>query len=179
MRSARAAALADGLTLARLLLAFALIPTAATARYTATSVLVTAAWVSDMLDGRIARAAGVQDRMGRWDLTVDTTVAVALLAGMTAAGEVPVLFSVAVVVVFGGWFLTGNHAASLLLQLAGYLPLLAILWTRRPDAWWLPFSAALVIGVVDWRRLFGINIPAFIAGLTGHDIRLRRRRPVE
>jgi hypothetical protein len=26
---------------------------------------------------------------------------------------------------------------------------------------------ATLIGVVDWRRLFGVNIPSFIRGVTG------------
>lgn len=167
MRRARPAVVADVLTISRLGLAVLLIPAAWTSNVSLASVLVTLAWVTDLLDGRIARSAGLRGRMGPWDLTVDTAVGVGLIIGLTGAGDVPVLYGVVAILVLGSWFLTGNFAAAQMLQLAGYLPLLDILWTRRPTVWWLPFVTAIVIGVVDWRRLMGVNIPKFIRGVTG------------
>jgi hypothetical protein len=179
MRRAQPAVVADVLTVSRLGLAVLVIPSAWTRNLTLTSALLAAAWLTDFLDGRIARAAGVTGRMGPWDLTVDTTVGVGLIIGLTGAGEVPALFGVAAILVLGSWSLAGNFAAALLLQLAGYLPLLDIVWRRRPPVWWLPFLTVIVIGLMDWRRLVTVNIPRFIRGLTGWfvDYTPRDRKP--
>ena len=58
-------------------------------------------------------------------------------------------------------------AASMLLQLTGYLPFLSVLWSQRPTAWWLPFAVAVSVGVVNWRRLLLVSIPTFLRGLSG------------
>lgn len=167
MKRAKPALVADVLTISRLGMAVLLVPAAWTAHLTAVSVLLSLAWLTDILDGRVARAGGVPGRLASWDLTVDTIVGVGLLIGLTGAGEVNLVFAAAATVGLGAWFITGNFAASLLLQLAGYLPFLAIAWTRRPMAWWLPFTTAIVIGVIDWRRLVTINIPGFVRSLIG------------
>lgn len=167
MRRAPAAVVADILTMSRFGIALVMIPIAWTLHLGAVSVLVSLAWATDFLDGRLARAAGVIGRMGRWDLTADTAVGVGLLIGLAGARRVPVGVAIVVIVGLGAWFLMGNFAASLLLQLAGYLPLLAILWARRSSGWWLPFVTAITIGVADWRRLLTVNIPRFIHSLSG------------
>ena len=159
--------MADVLTSSRLGIAVAVTPLAWALHLSAVSVLLSLAWVTDILDGRVARAAGTRGRLASWDLPVDTIVGLGLLIGLTGAGEVNIVFAAVATVGLGAWFLTGSFAASLLLQLAGYLPFLAIAWTRRPVGWFLPFTTAIVIGVVDWRRLLTINIPGFLHSLFG------------
>jgi phosphatidylglycerophosphate synthase len=167
MRKALPASVADLLTISRLGIALVVIPAAWSLSLGPTAILVTTAWLTDFLDGKVARTAGTEGRMGRWDMACDTAVGAGLVIGLTGAGLIPILAGVGAVVVFGAWFLTGNYAAAMLLQITGYLPLLALLWTERPTGWWLPFITAALIGIVDWRRLLLINIPNFLRGLAG------------
>jgi hypothetical protein len=167
MKTAARLVLADRLTVSRLVIAVELIPVAWSASLTLTALLVSTAWVTDLLDGRLARAVAEEGRMGRWDLTADTAVGAGLVIGLAGSGEIPAWFAATSLVVLGALFIAGNIAASMLLQLAGYLPLLGVLWSRRPAGWWVPMVTATLIGVVAWRRLFGVNIPSFIRGVTG------------
>lgn len=155
---------ADGLTLMRLLIAVVVIPVAWTGDLTPTAVLVSVAWLTDLLDGRLARASGVPGRLGTWDLRADTAVGTGLMVGLVGSGLVPA-WILALVAMFLLVSVRGSAAGAMLAQLCGYLPLLFLLWTRRPIGWWVPFVAATAIGLVDWRRLVRINIPAFIGGL--------------
>lgn len=158
---------ADVLTTARLGLALALPVVLGTGRLTVAAVLVSTAWISDILDGRLARSSAGEGRLGRWDLTADTAVGAGVLVGLTVAGELPVWYAVAALLVLGAWFLrTENFAGSMLLQLAGYVPLLWILWSEQTDWWWLPFVTAFLIGIVDWRRLIEVNIRGFLSSVT-------------
>jgi len=54
----------------------------------------------------------------------------------------------------------------MLLQVAGYVPLIALLWSRRPSLWWMPLATAVSIGFIDWRRLLQVNIPSFLRPFT-------------
>lgn len=158
---------ADVLTASRLVCAVALIPMTWALALTPAAVLLSVAWLTDVLDGRIARLAGQEGRLADWDMLIDTAVGAAVLTGLAGAGELPPWLAVVLVVGLGSLFLAGNLAAAMALQLSGYLPFLAILWVGRPQGWWLPFVTAAVIGVIDWRRLVLINIPNFIRGITG------------
>jgi hypothetical protein len=92
---------------------------------------------------------------------VDTAVGLSVLIGLTGAGLANVWLLAAAGLLL--WpFLLGNVTAAMLIQLAGFVPLLLLLWSRRPTAWWLPFAIALFAGTVDWRRLLFVNIPAFL-----------------
>lgn len=129
--------------------------------------LVSAAWVSDVVDGRVARVSGGDGNMGPWDLLADTAVGTGIVVGLGGAGALPVWYAVAAVVSFGVWSRRReNFGGSMILQLLGYVPLLSILWMERPDWWWLPFVTAVLIGVVDWRRLIQVNIPGFVRSFT-------------
>lgn len=166
----RASVVADGLTVLRLVIAIVLVPATWSRSLGVSAGLLSLAWMTDVLDGRIARAAGEEGRMGRWDLTVDTAVGAGILVGLAGAGEVSVLFAGAVLATMGTLFLFGNLAASMLLQVAGYASLLALLWSRRPLVWWMPMVTAVLIGVIDWNRLLRINIPNFFRGLVGRPV---------
>lgn len=152
---------ADGLTGTRLLVAPVLVLTAGSAHLSATAILVSVAWLTDMWDGRLARRSGIGGRLGAWDLRADTVVGLCLVAGLTIAGLANVwLLVVAGVLIWP--FIAGNVTAAMLIQLAGFVPLLLLLWSRRPSAWWAPFVIALAAGILDWRRLLFVNIPAFL-----------------
>lgn len=163
----RRARLADALTLYRGVTALALIPLVWTEMWPMVSVILASAWLSDLLDGRLARGASGLTRLGDWDVTADTAVGVGLVVGLMGNGTLPWLGGVAVIVVAGALYLAGNLAASMMLQLTGYLPTLLVLYDLKTTLWWLPFITAGVIGVIDWRRLLLINIPSFIHGVAG------------
>lgn len=134
---------------------------------TAAAVLVTAAWICDVVDGRLARYSGGEGRLGHWDLTADTAVGAGVVIGLAGVGAVPTWYAVSALLLLGAWFVrTRNLASSMMLQLSGYVPLLWILWRERVDWWWLPFFAALLIGLVDWRRLIAVNVPGFLRTVT-------------
>jgi phosphatidylglycerophosphate synthase len=166
MRS-RATVVADGLTVLRFVIAIVLIPATWSLSLGVSAWLVSVAWVTDVLDGRLARAVGEEGRMGRWDLTADTAVGAGLLVGLAGSGEIPALFAFAVLVIMGTLFLLGNFAASMLLQVAGYSSLITLLWSRRPSVWWMPMVTAVLVGIIDWRRLLQVNVPGFLRGLAG------------
>ncbi len=161
------ARIADGLTILRLVAAVALIALVWNGRWTAVAVVVGMAWLSDFLDGRLARRAGGGTRLGDWDMQADTAVGAGLALGLIAHGTLPDVIGFPALVIFGALYLLGNVAASMLLQLTGYVPTLLILWSDRPALWWLPFSVIILIAVVDWKRLFLIAIPAFLRGISG------------
>lgn len=162
----RATVIADGLTMSRFVIAIVLIPATWSLNLVVSAWLVAVAWVTDVLDGRLARAVGEEGRMGRWDLTADTVVGAGLLVGLAGSGEIPAWFAAAVLTVLGTLFLLGNFAAAMLLQVAGYASLISLLWSRRPFFWWLPLATAVLIGIIDWRRLLQVNIPGFLRAFT-------------
>lgn len=155
---------ADLLTAARLGIALAVPVVLVTGRLTVAAVVVSSAWISDILDGRLARSAAGEGRLGWWDLIADTAVGAGVVVGLAGAGKLPVWYAVGSLLLFGVWFLrTGNFASSMLLQLAGYVPLLLVLWSEQVR---LPIVTAFLISMVDWRRLIEVNIPGFLRGVT-------------
>lgn len=158
---------ADGMTILRLFLAVTVIPFAWAADLGTTGAVVSVAWLTDLADGRLARRSGQSGRLADWDLRADTAVGVGVLIGLTASGLVPVWLPIAVALLL--WpFSRGNVTAAMLIQLAGFVPLLVLLWVHRPPGWWAPFLTAVLIGSLDWRRLVFVNIPAFL-GLSTSD----------
>ena len=166
-RNGHLAAGADTLTALRLITGVALLPFAWQGSWPVVAVLLSSAWLGDVLDGRLARRSSSETVLGSWDLRADTAVGAGLLVGLAGHGTVPWLLALAALAVFGGLFIAGNVAASMLLQLAGYLPFLHVAWTERPAAWWLPFATIVFVGIVNWRRLVYVAIPAFLRGVAG------------
>jgi phosphatidylglycerophosphate synthase len=165
---------ADALTVARMLIAVALVPIAWAGSWTSAAALLSLAWISDVLDGRLARRAVGESMLGRFDLIADTAVGAGLLLGLVGHGTIQPWAGLGALVVFGALFWAGNLAAAMLLQLTGYVPFLYVLGRETPTGWWLPFASAVVIGGIDWRRLVLISIPAFLRGMTGQ---FERRLP--
>jgi phosphatidylglycerophosphate synthase len=158
--------IADLLTLFRMASAVLIAVALATGALGVTAMLLSAAWLSDALDGRMARLGG-RTRLGEWDVLADAMVGAGAAIGLALAGVLPVWPVLVAVIGLGGLLVAGNLAAGMLLQLTGFLPLLWRLWAERPSAWWLPFLTALVIGAVEWRKLIYVSIPNFIRGMAG------------
>lgn len=156
--------LADGLTIARLGLAVALLFSAWMLDLTLVALLVSLAWITDLFDGRAARASGRLGAMGSWDLRADTAVGACLALGLGGSGWAPP-WVLAIAGALAIAFLYGSFAAAMLLQLCGYVPLALVLWSERPSAWWLPFVTVVLIAAFGWRRLVHVNIPGFLRDL--------------
>jgi phosphatidylserine synthase len=158
--------LADLLTLMRLAAAPAIAAALAAGQLELAAALLAAAWLTDAVDGKAARASGTPTRLGPFDLLVDTAVGAAALVGLTLAGEIPVLLTGVLLLVLGGGFLLlRNPALSMSLQAVGYGWLLWTLWDDGERAVWLPLVTAAGLLLVFHRRLLRTEIPAFLNGL--------------
>lgn len=156
---------ADALTATRLVAAVAVVFLLPADDWTLPALLVSLVWLTDLLDGRLARLSNRATRLGRYDMVVDTVFGAGMVVGLLAARLLPIWAGLGAIVVFGAIYAAGNVAAAMLLQLTGFVPFLMELWFRRPVTWWAPFTVALLAAVVDWRRLLLINIPAFLRGI--------------
>ena len=165
---------ADSLTLARLGFALLLVGAVATDRLALAAWLLAAAWVSDALDGRVARASMRATRLGHLDLAVDTAVGAGVLIGMGFGGHLPVVLAIGAVVALGGGFLVLRNAAlAFALQAMAYAWFMIVLWLEHPSAWWVPPATVAVLLVVGYRRLITVLVPAFLGGMAAL---VRRRR---
>jgi phosphatidylglycerophosphate synthase len=166
---------ADALTLARLVVAIALIPVLGARRLTLGAVLLGSAWMSDFLDGRAARASAGRTRLGDVDLWADTFVGAGAVLGFTVWGWVPPAVGlVLVALLLPAFALTRNEAMSMLLQATGYGLAIWRTWRDGHPAslWWL-LTIIAVIAVVNRRVFWQRSLPTFLAGLTA----MFRRRP--
>jgi phosphatidylserine synthase len=165
---------ADGLTASRALLGVALAFLVARGRFEPAAVALSVAWVTDFLDGRVARAASGSTRLGEWDMPADTAVGVGVLVGLGAGGYLPAPIVVAVLLVFGGGFvLLRNDALGMALQAVSYGAFLWHAWTKGAPTRWVPLVTTGAIAILDRRRFTGVVLPQFFAG-AGDVLRLRR-----
>lgn len=157
---------ADALTASRIVLAMLLAVTLATGSFPVATVVLVVAWVTDLLDGRLARSAHTPSRMGDWDFRIDVSLGVAILVGLLLSGLVsPWLVILAIGGLAGFTILTGNPSPSMLLLAFAYAWFLWLLLDRQPLLWWLPFASILVLLVVDWDRFTRVILPAFFRGI--------------
>lgn len=161
------AVIADMLTASRILLAMLLAFAVAIDSWPFATVILVIAWLTDLLDGRLARATSEPTRLGDWDFRVDVALGVAILIGLMLSGIASSWLVVAAVATLAGLtIMTGNPAPSMLLLAFAYGWFLWILLDRRPTFWWLPFSSIVFLLIVDWRRFFSVILPAFFRGLS-------------
>lgn len=128
--------------------------------------MLSAAWITDALDGRLARASSRATHLGGLDLAVDTAVGACLLIGLTVSGHVPVGLAIALAVVLGGGFAaTKNAALSMALQAVAYVWFLLALWDEQLAIRWLPLGIVTLLFVLQFRRLTHVVIPWFVSDL--------------
>ena len=161
------AVIADALTASRILLAMLLAIAIAMGSLPRAVLILVIAWLTDLLDGRLARAADEPTRLGDWDFRVDVGLGVAILVGLMLDGVASSWLVIAVIAVLAGLtIMTGNPAPSMLLLAFAYGWFLWILLDRRPSLWWLPFASIGVLLMIDWKRFFRVILPAFFRGLS-------------
>ncbi len=166
---------ADGLTLARLCIAVALVPVLGTGRFAEGSVLLGLGWMTDFLDGRAARASGLPTRLGACDYQVDTAVGAGIIAGFAFWGWVSPLVAIALIaVLWAGFMVTGNEALSQVLQATGCTLMLWRLWADglRGHLLWLVVVIAF-IAIANRDKLVHESLPTFFGGIAA----LFRRGP--
>ncbi len=160
------AQIADALTVSRVLLAVVLAVAVASGSFPTAAVIVVVAWLTDLLDGRIARATNTDTRLGDWDFRIDVSLAAAILIGLGLSGFASVwLVLTPIAVLTGLTLVTGNPAPSMLLVAIAYGWFLWLLLDQRPPLWWLPIAAIVLLLVIDWRRFFSVILPAFFKGI--------------
>jgi len=167
---------ADALTLARLVVAVALIPVLGARRLTLGAVLLGFAWISDFLDGRAARASAGRTRLGDVDLWADTFVGAGAVLGFTVWGWIPPAIGLGLAaLLLAAFVFTRNEAMSMLLQATGYALAIWRTWRDGDPAslWWL-LTIIAAIAVVNRRIFWQRSLPTFLGGLA---VMLRRRRP--
>ncbi len=158
---------ADGLTLYRLAVALALVPTLGARRTDLAAGLLGTGWISDFLDGRAARASRGPTRLGPYDLWVDTLVGAGAVLGFVAWGWVPPPLGIGLVLALVvGFARTRNEALSMLLQATGYGLLLWRTWAdgRTLALVWL-LAIVVVIGTVNRRVFWERSLPTFLGGI--------------
>ena len=157
---------ADVLTASRVVLALVIGVAVSNDSYGVAILVLMIAWLTDTLDGMIARASSGATRLGDWDFRVDVTLGIAILVGLAASGRAPVWLVVAVIGLLAGWTaISGNPAPAMLMMAVAYGWFLPILIVEKPSFWWMPFVTIPVLLVLDWRRFFTIILPAFFKGM--------------
>jgi phosphatidylglycerophosphate synthase len=156
---------ADVLTASRAFLALGLAVILAQGRLGWAAVGLSLAWITDLADGRLARAAAEPTRLGDWDFPTDVAVGASVLVGMIIHGSVPrPLATALLVLLLGGFLVLRNAALGMSVQAIAYAALGWRLWVDSVGTGWIPLVVAGTIAVIEWRRLFGEQIPAFLHG---------------
>jgi phosphatidylglycerophosphate synthase len=156
---------ADVLTASRVVLALVIGIAVATDRLSVAILVLMIAWLTDTLDGMIARASSGTTRLGDWDFRVDVSLGIAILVGLAIADRAPLWLVVGVIGLLAGWtWVTGNPAPAMLMMAVAYGWFLPVLLIDKPSFWWMPFVAIPVLLALDWRRFFTVILPAFFKG---------------
>ena len=164
----RLAAVADGLTGLRAALAIPLFWATAAEAYGAAAALLTLAWWSDYLDGRVARSTSAPTRLGPWDPVFDALIGTALLGGLISSETVSMLpWGITGAALLAGFLVWRNLSLGMLVQALAYAFFLAEVWTHDP--WWMLVLTATIgaILILDWHRFFKDVLPSFFAGISG------------
>lgn len=160
------AQVADALTASRVVLAMLVAMTLALGAFPAAAVVLVVAWLTDLVDGRLARSAQTPTRLGGWDFRIDVSLGAAILVGLALSGSASPWLVVPVIgVLTAVTLLTGNPSPSMLLLAFAYAWFLWLLLDRRPLLWWLPFASILMLLVIDWQRFTRVILPAFFRGI--------------
>ena len=182
--------LADGLTVTRFLLALSLIWltfSQGAAGFPLAVALLLAAWVTDVLDGPLARSSAVKDQtwIGAHDLHVDMVVGTATLIYLQGAGFVDGRVAVAYLLI---WAIIFWRLGSLPKPFGALFqgPVYAwFTWTalrEAPDVGlWLVLYVVVTVGPT-WKRFVHKLLPEFFFGIreglhtrsrTEHQTRIR------
>lgn len=156
---------ADSLTLARIPLAVMISVVIAANRLFAGAVLLVCAWITDTLDGILARRAPGKTRLGPWDSTADGMISMGLMTGLVLGGYLPSLWLIPVAVLGGLLLLVRSLASGMLLQAMAYGWFVRIAVAEDRTARNLTIAAILAAAVVYGHRVPRVLIPRFFRDL--------------
>ena len=156
---------ADSLTAGRAALGPLLLATVAAQELGWSAAILSMAWVTDALDGHLARAASQPTRLGAWDIPVDAFVGMGLGAGLAIGDYAPSLVVVSVIALsVVGSARRGNPMPLMLMLGFVYAWFLWEIMRDRPLGWWLPLVTIAALAVFKWRHLTQVILPAFFGG---------------
>lgn len=157
--------IADLLTGVRGLIAFALIASLASGFLKTSAALVALAWITDNLDGRIARKSERETRFADRDLDVDTMVGAGILVGVVLGGYAGTWLVWGSLLLLGvPYVLLRRPTLSMLLQAVAYAIHLRLLWTEAREVFWVPVLAIGAILIIDFDRFRTVTLPTFFGG---------------
>jgi cardiolipin synthase len=169
---AYAKSLADLLTASRVLLAliFAWLGFAgARDALVLASFLLLASWISDLLDGPLARQSSASPTwIGDHDLEVDFVVSLGVLMYLVGAGFLEPAYAAVYILLWGlifrrwGW----QRDPAMLFQAPIYLWFIVVAMRHAPQAGWWLIGYVAVLVVVTWPRFQREVVPSFLAGMS-------------
>ena len=161
---------ADTLTAVRVPLGMALALVLAAERLMSGAVILICAWLTDTLDGILARRAPGMTRLGPWDALADGAVSVGLMVGLVWGGYTPVVWLLPVLGLGGLLYSARSLASGMLLQGMAYGWFIWVVVTEDPDARNVLLGAIVAAAIIYGHRVPRVLIPRFFADLG----RLRR-----
>lgn len=169
---ANAKSLADLLTASRVLLAliFAWLGFVGARDLLAlASFLLLASWISDFLDGPLARKSDAGPTwIGNHDLEVDVAVSLGVFMYLVGAGFLELTYAAVYVLLWGlmfrrwGW----RRDPAMLFQAPIYLWFIVVAMRYAPQAGWWLITYVTVLVVVTWPRFTREVIPSFLLGMS-------------
>jgi hypothetical protein len=135
------------------------------------SLLMIASWVSDVIDGSLARRSRVSfiTWIGNHDLYFDISVAVGLLIFMTAAGYINTSLSIIYILFWGVLFWRFGILSALgkLFQSPIYAWFIFVTFRFAPIYGWMMMIFLLFVIGFTWPRFPQETVPGFLSGF-GH-----------
>ncbi len=164
-RSGSAAVLADLLTILRFPAAVTVFGLGAMGSFDGAALVLCVAWLSDVMDGRLARSTEVPSRFGPLDVYADTGVALGSTGGLVVAGHLPA--GPTITVTAGLLFLAiwrHHQMPAMTFMAAAHVAMLTI--ALRHGSWGGPLMLAVIVSmaVFDRQRLMTVLIPRFLDG---------------
>jgi len=130
------------------------------------SIFLSAAWASDVFDGRLARSSGRRTWFGETDMLVDTWVGACVLAGLGLSDRAPLGLMVGGIGVLGAIYLwTRNPAISQVLQGIAYGAALWLIFTSADATLAIPLGTLAVLLVLEYEKFVGKVLPMFFRGM--------------
>ena len=163
MATTAVARTADQLTFSRLPLSALLVVMIASARLVPAAGILILCWVTDTLDGVLARRAPGMTRLGPWDPIFDGVIALGLMGGMVLGGYVSAVWLAPSLLLGGLLFRVRSLASGMLLQGMAYAWFLRTLAVEDRDALNLVLLAIGVAAITHGHRIPRVLIPRFFA----------------
>ncbi len=158
------ALVADALTSARVVMTPVMAALLAQRRIDAATIVLGLAWMTDFLDGRMARSADRPTRLNGWDLRVDSWLAVGQGVGLGFGGYFTwwVVGPLTGLVAWGS--VTLRNPSPVMVGIGALTG--SFIWVILFEAvvWWLPIAYGLVLWVADWHRFWHVIMPALWRG---------------